>query len=188
MTFVESILVALGLAMDAFAVSLGVGTSGRAADFRSRFRLAFHSGLFQSLMTLAGWLVGATIAGLISAVDHWIAFALLAYVGINMIRDGLSKDGKTDQSPNPTRGRTLVMVCIATSLDAFAVGLSMALIKAPIILPAIMIGVVALTLSAIGIRLGALLGEQFGKKMEVLGGLILLGIGFRILVQHLWGI
>lgn len=174
--------------MDAFAVSLGVGTSGQAVDTRSRFRLSFHTGLFQALMTILGWLAGSTIANLISSVDHWIALALLGYVGINMIRSGLSNGKEEGPCPNPTKGRTLVMVCLATSLDAFAVGLSMALMKTEILFPALVIGLVTLILSALGIRLGSLLGEKFGKRMEIVGGLILVGIGVRILIQHLTGV
>jgi manganese efflux pump family protein len=180
----ESFFIAVGLAMDAFAVSLGVGTTGQANDFRSRFRLAFHFGLFQSLMTLLGWLVGSTIASYINSFDHWVALALLGYVGVNMIRSGFGKQ-RDCMAPNPSRGRTLMMLCVATSLDALAVGLSMAMIQAPVLAPSLMIGVVCLTLSTIGLVTGTRLGETFGKKMEILGGMILIGIGLEILVSHL---
>jgi putative Mn2+ efflux pump MntP len=132
MELVTSLFVATGLAMDAFAVSLGIGTTRRAEDLRSRFRLAFHFGLFQGLMTILGWLVGSTIANYISAIDHWIAMGLLTYVGVNMVRSGLSNQNEDEEKPNPSRGRTLIILCIATSLDAMAVGLGMAMVQSPI--------------------------------------------------------
>jgi manganese efflux pump family protein len=184
MELAASFLIAVGLAMDAFAVSLGVGTSGQARDFRSRFRLAFHFGIFQSLMTVLGWLLGSTIANFINSFDHWLALVLLSYVGVNMIRSGLNKQSDC-YCADPSRGRTLVMLCVATSLDALAVGLSMAMIHAPVIIPSLVIGVVCLTLSAIGLLAGTRLGESFGKRMEILGGLILIGIGIEIVVSHL---
>ena len=185
MEMITSLFIAVGLAMDAFAVSLGVGTSGLANDFKAKFRLAFHFGLFQTLMTLIGWFVGSTVANLINGIDHWIAFALLGYVGINMIRSGFDKDKECFEK-DPSRGKTLLMLCVATSLDALAVGLSMALIKTPILLPSIIIGVVTLALSAFGLLAGAKLGSRFGKRMEVVGGIILVFIGIRVVVTHLF--
>jgi putative Mn2+ efflux pump MntP len=187
MELAASFLVATGLAMDAFAVSLGIGTTRKANDFRSRFRLAFHFGLFQGLMTLLGWLAGSTIAGYIASFDHWLAMGLLSYVGINMIRSGFSKGEEEQTSANPSKGRTLMMLCVATSLDAMAVGLSMALVKATVAIPALIIGMVTLALSAFGLGVGEKLGSTFGKRMEVIGGLILIGIGLRIIFQHLVG-
>jgi putative Mn2+ efflux pump MntP len=178
--------VAVGLAMDAFAVSLGVGTTGQARDFRAGFRLAFHFGWFQAMMTALGWLLGSTVAGLIGGIDHWVALALLGYVGINMIRAGTNPEAEICR-PNPSKGKTLMMLCVATSLDAMAVGLSMAMIQSPILEPSIMIGVVTLILSVVGLKTGARLGEAFGKKMEIVGGIILVGIGLRIVIAHLIG-
>jgi len=186
MELAVSLFIATSLAMDAFAVSLGIGTTRRAEDFRSRFRLAFHFGLFQSLMTLLGWLAGSTIARYIAAFDHWVAFGLLAYVGVNMIRSGLGHESELSRA-NPSKGKTLIMLCIATSLDAMAVGFGMALIDSPIVLPVVMIGVVTLSLSAFGLGVGGRLGEKFGKRMEIAGGLILLAIGLNIVVSHLFG-
>ena len=186
MDFAASLFIATSLAMDAFAVSLGIGTSRRAEDFRSRFRLAFHFGIFQSLMTVLGWLAGSTISHFISSFDHWIAFGLLAYVGISMIRSGLDKNEEVI-TPNPSRGKTLMVLCIATSLDALAVGLGMAMVGTTIVGPAIVIGLVTLSLSAFGLGVGHRLGMKFGKRMEVIGGLILVGIGLNILFTHLFG-
>ena len=184
MEFLSSLLIAIGLAMDALAVSLGIGTTGQAKDTRARFRLAFHFGVFQSGMTLLGWLAGSTIVSLISGVDHWAAFALLGYVGINMIRSGVSPEGVCYQS-NPSKGRTLMILCVATSLDALAVGLSLAMMKTSILVPVILIGLVASGLSLFGLLAGTRLGEKFGKRMEILGGLLLIGIGIRVVASHM---
>lgn len=184
MELAASLFVAFGLAMDAFAVSLGIGTTGQARDRRAKFRLAFHFGVFQAGMTLLGWLTGSTIANYINAFDHWVAMALLGYVGINMIRSGFNTDCETYQS-NPSKGKTLMMLCIATSLDAMAVGLGMAMVKAPILFPSLVIGVVTSGLSTFGLLAGCRLGETFGKKMEIAGGLILVLIGLRIVFTHI---
>ena len=184
MGFATSLFIAVGLAMDAFAVSLGIGCAGQAKEPRAKFRLSFHFGVFQAGMTLLGWLAGSTIAGLINGIDHWVALVLLAYVGVNMIRSGFNSDCETYQT-NPSKGKTLLMLCVATSLDAMAVGLSMAMIKTPVIFPSIIIGVVASGLSIFGLFAGNKLGETFGKRMEILVGLILVGIGLEILVSHL---
>ena len=179
-----SFLLAVGLAMDAFAVSIGAGTSGQVEDLRSKTRLAFHFGWFQAMMTVLGWLLGSTIERYVAAFDHWIALALLAYVGINMIRSGLKGEQESYQK-NPSKGGTMVLLSVATSIDALAVGLSMALIGASVWMPALIIGVVTLALSAFGLQMGCRLGERFGKRIEILGGLILIGIGLRVVITHL---
>jgi len=185
MEFFTITLISIGLAMDALAVSLGIGTSGQIPTLRGKIRLAAHFGIFQSGMTALGWLAGDTIAKYVSVFDHWIAMALLGYVGIHLIRSGWSKDSKAfDQ--DPSTGKTLVILSFATSIDAFAVGLTIALLGVPILLSVVMIGLVALLLSAIGLFAGIRLGETFGKRMEILGGLILLGIGLRVVITHLF--
>ena len=136
------------------AVSLGIGTTGQAKDRRAKFRLAFHFGVFQTGMTLLGWAAGSTIAVFIAGIDHWVAMALLGYVGFNLIRSGFNPDG-TSYSSNPSKGGTLMMLCVATSLDALAVGLSMAMLKTEIIFPALVIGVVASILSTLGLLAGS---------------------------------
>jgi putative Mn2+ efflux pump MntP len=186
MSFAEVFLIAVGMAMDAFAVSLGIGTSRRASTPRPIFRLSFHFGLFQFLMPILGWLAGSSIADLISAFDHWIALALLAFVGGRMIRSGLGSDG-TPSPHDPSRGSTLVMLSIATSIDAFAIGLSLAMLHVAILYPSLVIGVVTAGLSLTGLLIGHKLGEIFGKRMEVLGGAILIGIGLHVLISHLMG-
>ncbi len=185
MEFVTITLISIALAMDALAVSLCIGIAGQIASLRGKIRLAAHFGIFQSGMTALGWLVGSTMIQFVSQFDHWIAFALLGYVGINLIRSGLDKDRKAFQQ-DPSTGKVLVILSFATSIDAFAVGLSIALIQVPILLSVVMIGLVAFLLSMIGLFTGIRLGEAFGKRMEVLGGLILLGIGVRVVVTHVF--
>ncbi len=183
MGFFGILLIALGLAMDAFAVCLATGASGKAKGARPTFRLAFHFGLFQFAMPILGWYAGTRIAHLIESSDHWIAFGLLAFVGIRMLRSGL---GAGEQLPqDPTRGWTLIALSVATSIDALAVGLSLALLQVEIWWPSAVIGVVAAVLSFAGVRLGARLGEIFGRRMELAGGLLLILIGAKILVDHL---
>jgi len=181
------LLIAVGLAMDCFAVSLGAGTAGVAKGVRPIFRLFFHFGLFQGGMTILGWLGGMTIAPLIAGVDHWIAMGLLAYVGLRMVREGLQPVAQVVYKIDPTRGSTLVMLSIATSIDALAVGLSLAMLKVNVFGAALLIGVVSSILSLVGLLVGKQLGLRFGKVMEVIGGLILLGIGLRIVITHLSG-
>lgn len=177
-------LISIGLAMDAMAVSLGIGTAGEIASRRGKIRLAAHFGIFQSGMTALGWLAGETVVRYVEGFDHWIAFALLGYVGINLIRAGLDKDGKAFEQ-DPSTGRVLVILSLATSIDAFAVGLSIAILGVHVLVSVIMIGVVALLLSAIGLFAGTRLGETFGKRMEIIGGLILIAIGIRVVITHL---
>jgi manganese efflux pump family protein len=186
MSFVEVLFIAVGLAMDAFAVALGVGTMQLDGGHRPAFRLSFHFGLFQFLMPILGWLAGTSVAGWVSAFDHWIAFGLLAFVGGRMIQSGMDPDGECFET-DPTRGRTLVMLSVATSIDAFAIGLGLAMLQVNVIYPSSVIGVVAAALTLVGLRLGSRLGACFGKRMEVVGGLILIGIGLRVVITHLLG-
>jgi manganese efflux pump family protein len=187
MPFWTIFLIAIGLAMDCFAVSLGVGTAGTATGLRPTFRLFFHFGLFQAGMTLLGYLAGKTVVTYISAIDHWVAFGLLVFVGVRMIRGGLRKEGEEPTIPDPSRGLTLVMLSIATSIDALAVGLSLALLDVNVFWSALLIGGVSASLSLVGLTLGNQLGIRFGKTMEVIGGVILIGIGMRVLITHLLG-
>ena len=187
MTFWTIFLVAIGLAMDCFAVSLGVGTAGTAIGMRPTFRLFFHFGLFQAGMTLLGWLAGRTVVSYIAGVDHWVAFGLLLFVGIRMVRGGMRKGDEAPAIADPSRGMTLVMLSVATSIDALAVGLSLALLSVNVFWSALLIGLVSAALSLVGLLLGNQLGLRFGKSMEILGGVILIGIGLRVLITHLFG-
>lgn len=186
MTGIETFLLALALAMDAFAVALGASTilpAGR----RPVFRLAFHFGLFQALMPVLGWLAGRQLAVLIAAFDHWVAFALLTWIGVRMLRAGLAGDGAAAAIRDPSRGWSLLTLSVAVSLDALAVGFSLALLDEEIWQPVAVIGLVTGLLSWLGVSLGRRLGQAWGPRMERVGGLILILIGLRILVGHLIG-
>ena len=184
MRFFDIIVIAVGLAMDALAVTLGCAASGQARGPRAAFRLSFHFGLFQLIMPVLGWAAGTEIAGLVSAWDHWIAFALLTFVGLRMIHAGLYPDTPTS-SDDPSRGLKLMMLAVATSIDALAVGFSLAMLQVNIWYPSIVIGVVTSAISVIGFQFGTRLGMRFGKRMEIVGGVILILIGLRILASHL---
>jgi len=186
-SLVEILAIAVGLAMDAFAVSLAGGAGGRLRSPRPAVRLAFHLGLFQFMMPVIGWYVGSRAAPMIESVDHWVAFALLALVGGRMVRSGLRPDEDHSPMPDPSKGWNLVALSFATSIDALAVGLSLAMIGVAIWQPSVIIGVVTAVLSLIGIAVGGRVGRRFGPTVEILGGLILLGIGIRIVVTHLAG-
>lgn len=184
MKLAEIILIAVSLAMDAFAVSVAAGTAGRLSR-RAIFRLSFHFGLFQFLMPVIGWYMGSRIAPLVSAVDHWLAFGLLIFVGLRMIRGSLEPPSEK-MIKDPSRGMTLVMLSIATSIDALAVGFSLAMIDVGIWYPSIMIGVITSAMSIAGIRLGRVFGRRFGLRMEAAGGIVLVAIGVRILIAGLF--
>lgn len=175
---------AIGLAMDAFAVAIGAGLQLKEVTPRQTFRLAWHFGLYQAFMPVLGWLAGLSVARWIGPVDHWIAFGLLAWIGGKMISEALKGEDEEERA-DPTRGWTLVLLSIATSLDALAVGFSLALLKVSIWWPAVVIGVVAGAFTTVGLRLGTRFGALLGRRMEIAGGLILIAIGLKILVEHL---
>ncbi len=184
MTLFEIIIIAVGLAMDASAVCLAAAAAGFAKDARAKFRLSFHFGLFQFLMPLLGWFLGINFVSYFKAFDHWIAFFLLAFVGIRMIWEGMNTTSFT-QKKDPSKGMTMVMLSVATSIDALAVGLSLAMLDVNIWYPSIMIGVITTGMSLLAIKIGTKLGTMFGKRMEIFGGVVLIMIGFRILFSHL---
>jgi putative Mn2+ efflux pump MntP len=180
------ICIALGLAMDAFAVAIATGLSLQQVTPRHVFRIAFHFGLFQWLMPIVGYLAGTALAAQIRDYDHWAAFALLSYVGGKMLWEARRPHAVATRS-DPTRGIMLVTLSIATSIDALAVGLSMAFLRIEVWLPAIVIGAVAAALSALGILFGGRLGPRWGRWAGIVGGCVLLLIGARILFEHLGG-
>ncbi len=180
---VETFVVASGLAMDAFAVALGAATCPRPMAPRAAFRLPFHFGLFQALMPIVGWSMGSAVSARLSAVDHWIAFILLAFVGGHMIREGLSGSDCETRGIDPSKGWPLVVLSFATSIDALAVGFSLAMLGLEIWTLAVTIGVVTGSLTLAGLVLGQRLGHRFGRFMEVCGGLLLFAIGVRVLIS-----
>jgi putative Mn2+ efflux pump MntP len=176
--------IALALAMDAFAVALAVGLAVAPLTGRHLFRLGWHFGLFQALMPVVGWLAGITVQQWIAAFDHWLALALLSFVGGKMIYEAFSDEAGKSRTGDPTRGASLVLLSLATSIDALAVGLSLGMLGVSIWLPAVVIGLVAGVLTVAGMLLGRRAGALWGKRVEVLGGLILIAIGIRIVLEH----
>ena len=184
MSLWEILVIAVGLSMDAVAVSLAASASNRAQGTRAMFRLSFHFGLFQFLMPIVGWFLGVSIARYIGAVDHWVAFALLALVGSRMIWAAVS-GAEEELARDPSRGTTLIVLSLATSIDALAIGLTLAMLGARIWYASLVIGVVTGCLSLLAILLGKRVGRAVGMRMEIVGGVALIAIGVRILVEHL---
>jgi len=178
------VLIAIGLAMDAFSVAAVAGFLLKAFSIRQAFRLSFHFGLFQFLMPIAGWMAGSTVASLIANYDHWVAFGLLAIVGSKMILEGTRTKAETYRS-DPTKGITLLVFSIATSIDALAVGLTFAFTNVAVLYPAIVIGAIAALFTLLGLHLGSKSSRFFGKHAEIIGGAILIFIGLRILITHI---
>ena len=173
--------IAVGLSMDAFAVSIATAAPLAQITPRHVFRLSFHFGLFQLLMPLLGWSIGREVAGWLGGLDQWLAFALLAFVGGKMLWEAW--DAKEGQAKSdPTRGWTLVTLSVATSLDALAVGLSLALLNVRIWIPCLVIGLVTATLTALGVEFGSRVGRRWGRGAEIAGGSVLLLIGLKILL------
>ena len=186
MQAVEIILVALALSVDAFAVSLAAAASGRMNGSKSAFRLSFHFGLFQFLMPVIGWAAGATLAPLIASFDHWVAFVLLTVVGLHMLRSAQNPRGMRRRD-DPSRGLALLTLSTAVSIDALAVGLSLAMLRIEIWGPSVVIGLVAAAMSWIGVSLGSKLHARLGRIAECVGGVILIAIAVRIVVIHTTG-
>ncbi len=181
--------IAVALAMDAFAVAIATGVSLGRVSFRQSFRLSWHFGLFQALMPIIGWGLGTSIQSVIEAYAHWIAFAMLALVGSNMLKEAILADEDENEvkpKKDSTKGMTLVMLSVATSIDALAVGLSMSMLRVSIVTPAIIIGIVAGLFTIAGLHLGQRVARLTWLSMwaEVLGGLVLWLIGLNILRER----
>lgn len=175
--------IAVALAMDAFAVALSAGVLLNPISRRQLFRLGFHFGLFQGVMPVIGWLAGVGLKKFVAVYAPWIAFILLVFVGGKMVYEALTdQQGDTDRR-DPTRGVTMVLLSIATSIDALAVGFSLSLLGVAIWLPAVVIGVITASLTVAGMLLGSNIGTRWGGRVEVFGGTILVLIGFKILLQ-----
>jgi putative Mn2+ efflux pump MntP len=184
MSLITIFLLAIGLGVDAFSVAIGIGASNRKKAWAPVLRLSFAFGIFQFVMPLIGWLAGSTVVDLIRGFDHWVAFVLLAVVGGKMIWEGFEKEDD-EQTADQTRGWPLLVLSIATSIDALAVGFSFSLLKTPIFFPAAIIGVVCFLMTAVGMVFGKVLARIFGRKVEILGGLVLIAIGVKILIEHI---
>ena len=178
--------IALALAMDAFAVSLGLGLSLKPVRRVQTLRLALSFGLFQLMMLALGWAAGERIVHYISRFDHWVAFGLLLGVGGKMIFESLKQEKDVRaQRPDPTRGLSLFVLSVATSLDALAVGLSLGTLRVAVVFPAAVVGAVAFIMTVAGMKIGPAVGKVIGRRAELLGGAVLVLIGIRILFEHL---
>lgn len=186
MSFPELFAIAVALAMDAFAVSVCAGCALKRVTAVHFLRLSLTFGFFQFLMPVIGWTLGLTVRGFIESWDHWIAFALLAWIGGNMIRGGGddSEDGESC-SVDPTKGRKLLILAVATSIDALAVGVTFAFLDVDIVPAVSFIGAVTFTLSMVGVKVGNVFGCRYKSKAELTGGIILILMGIKILLEHL---
>ncbi len=183
--FLTIFLIAVGLSADCFAVALCGGISIRAPSFSQVSRLSLAFGFFQTLMAFLGWLAGRAILGLIASYDHWVAFGLLAFVGSRMVWESFHSDDDHGKDTDVTKGLSLLVLSVATSIDSLAVGLSFALLRINIALASSTIGAVAFLVTAIGFLLGRKAGHLMERRAEMVGGIILICIGFKILLSHI---
>lgn len=183
MDLLSVVLIAVGLAMDAFAVAICKGMALKRITVRDMLVVGLWFGAFQAIMPIIGYYLGSSFYDYISDYDHWIAFILLAAIGLNMIREAVSSDGEDVDAD--LGARTMVVLAVATSIDALAVGISLAMSGGGIMGPAVIIGVVTLAISMLGVRIGSVFGDRFGRKAELVGGAILILIGVKVLMEHL---
>ncbi len=184
MTYIELFVIAVGLSMDAFAVSICKGLSVRKLKPRHAVICGAYFGGFQALMPVIGWLLGRQFEVLIKSIDHWIAFALLVLIGANMIREAVKNEEENlNDSFTP---RTMLPLAVATSIDALAVGVTFAFLDVEIVPAVSMIGVTTFVLSAIGVKIGNVFGAKYKSKAELVGGIVLVAMGIKILIEHLF--
>ncbi len=183
MGYAELFILAVGLSMDALAVSICKGLSIRSLKLHHTFIVGAWFGAFQALMPAIGYLLGSAFADMIVAVDHWIAFVLLAFIGGNMIRESLSRD---EEGYDPSLSvLSMLLLAVATSIDALAVGITFAFLRVDIIPAVTLIGVCTFLISAVGVKIGNVFGERYKSKAELFGGVVLVLIGLKILLEHL---
>ena len=183
MNIFELLLLAVGLAMDAFAVSVCKGLSVERLKPRHPITAGLYFGGFQALMPLIGWLLGSQFESLIKSVDHWIAFGLLVLIGANMIRESFGKAEELNSSFSP---KAMLPLAVATSIDALAVGVTFAFLEVSIVFAVSIIGAVTFVISAAGVRIGNVCGAKYKSRAELAGGVILIILGVKILIEHLF--
>lgn len=183
MSLLEIIFIGIGLAMDAFAVSICKGLSMKKASMKNTLVIATYFGVFQAVMPIIGFLLGTTFEKYITSIDHWIAFILLLIIGVNMIKEAFSKE--EDETKDKIDFKTMIVLAIATSIDALAVGITFAFFKVNILLAALIIGIITFVLCIIGVIIGNKFGDKFENKAKISGGIILILIGTKILLEHL---
>ncbi len=184
MGVIELLVLALGLSMDAFAVSICKGLSVPKLQAKHCLICGVYFGGFQALMPLIGWALGIRFQSMITNIDHWIAFVLLAVIGANMIKESFSKE---EECPDGSFGfKTMLTLAVATSIDALAVGVTFAFLDVSIVPAVLLIGATTFVCSAVGVKIGNVFGNRFQSKAEFLGGLVLIAIGLKILIEHLF--
>ena len=185
MGLIELLLLAIGLSMDAFAVSICKGLSTPRLRLRHSLICGGYFGLFQALMPTLGWLLGVRFQAMIASLDHWIAFILLGIIGVNMIRE--SRECGEESLNSSFSFRTMLPLAVATSIDALAVGVTFAFLQVDIVPAVLFIGCTTFVISAVGVKVGAVFGARFQHQAELLGGVVLVLMGIKILVEHLMG-
>ncbi|MBQ1453563.1 MAG: manganese efflux pump [Ruminococcus sp.] len=184
MSYLELFVIAVGLSMDAFAVSICKGLSVRRLRPRHNLICGLYFGGFQALMPVIGWLLGRQFESLIKSIDHWIAFALLVLIGANMIREAVKNEEENlNDSFSP---KTMLPLAVATSIDALAVGVTFAFLDVSIVPAVSMIGATTFILSAVGVKIGNVFGAKYKSKAELVGGIVLVAMGIKILIEHLF--
>ena len=183
MTFIELLLIAIGLSMDAFSVSICKGLTTKRFSWRMALLCGLWFGFFQALMPVIGYFLGEQFQELIEAYDHWIAFGLLFLIGANMIREALSK--KEESANGDLDVKTMFLLAIATSIDALAVGVSFACIQVKLWSSVLIIGITTFLFSVLGVKIGNVFGSKYEKSAGIIGGIILILIGLKILLEHL---
>ncbi len=190
MSFVEIFLLGVGLAMDAFAVSICKGLGMSKVNGKQCLVIGLFFGGFQALMPFLGWFLGSTFAEKIKVIDHWIAFVLLGYIGIKMIADAIKEwkeETKVEEMDAPLDIKEMFLLAIATSIDALAVGITFSFLEVAIAFACTVIGVVTFVISCGGVFVGNIFGERYKAKAQIVGGVILVVLGLRILLTHLFG-
>lgn len=183
MGLVELIVLSIGLAMDAFAVAICKGLSMTKMKWKNAIIIAAYFGVFQALMPILGFLLGINFQNKITKIDHWIAFILLLGIGVNMITEALSNE--KEESNDSIKFKDMLILAIATSIDALAVGITFAFLKVNIILSSSLIGIITFIISMIGVKIGNVFGDKYKQKAELSGGIILILLGVKILLEHL---
>jgi putative Mn2+ efflux pump MntP len=184
MNTLQLILLSLGLAMDAFAVSVASGIAIQNLRIHHALRIALAFGLFQAIMPVIGWLAGLALQKYVTGIDHWVAFGLLTFIGGKMIYEATRME-EAEEASNPLNLYVLLVLAIATSVDALAVGITFAMLGTAIMTPVVVIGSVTFVLCLAGVYIGDMFGHFFEKKIEIFGGVVLIGIGLKILLEHL---
>ena len=184
MGLIELICIAVGLSMDAFAVAICKGLSLRKCTWQKQGIVGLYFGVFQAGMPLLGYLLGMQFKEMITSIDHWIAFVLLGIIGANMIKEGFSKEEISDEKTDRLSVKEMLGLAVATSIDALAVGVTFAFLQVEIIPAVCIIGITTFILSAAGVKIGNIFGTRYKSKAEIAGGVILIFMGVKILVEH----